>query len=158
MTAGTIRSACSNGQCHCDRETGACPCRENVAGHNCDQCAPNHWNYGQDRGCEPCSCSPQHALGTYCNMVRKEKHKFICLSTRHPLFNLSVCPLQFTGQCHCRPGFGGRQCTECEQFHWGDPRVQCQGDSSFDKYFQTDMIGLKQLADKVDHSFVWNRN
>ncbi|XP_041655654.1 laminin subunit beta-2 [Cheilinus undulatus] len=100
VTAGTIRSACSDGQCYCDRETGACPCRENVAGHNCDQCAPNHWNYGQDRGCEPCSCDPQHALGTHCNM--------------------------FTGQCHCRPGFGGRQCNECEQFHWGDPRVQCQ--------------------------------
>ncbi|XP_070766889.1 laminin subunit beta-1 [Enoplosus armatus] len=100
VTAGTVQSACSDGQCHCDRQTGACPCRENVAGHNCDQCAPNHWNYGQDRGCELCGCDPQHALGTHCNM--------------------------FTGQCHCRPGFGGKQCTECEQLHWGDPQVQCQ--------------------------------
>ncbi|XP_035015327.1 laminin subunit beta-2 [Hippoglossus stenolepis] len=100
VTAGTIQSACSDGQCHCDRQTGACPCRENVAGNNCDQCAPNHWNYGQDRGCEPCHCDSQHALGAHCNM--------------------------FTGQCHCRPGFGGKQCTECEQFHWGDPQVQCQ--------------------------------
>uniref|UniRef100_A0A8C4HDQ3 Laminin, beta 2-like n=1 Tax=Dicentrarchus labrax TaxID=13489 RepID=A0A8C4HDQ3_DICLA len=100
VTAGTLQSACSDGQCHCDRQTGACPCRENVAGHNCDQCAPNHWNYGQDRGCEPCHCDPQHTMGTHCNM--------------------------FTGQCHCHSGFGGRQCTECEQFHWGDPQVQCQ--------------------------------
>ncbi|XP_040008988.1 laminin subunit beta-1 isoform X2 [Xiphias gladius] len=100
VAAGTVHSACSDGHCHCDRQTGACPCRENVAGHNCDQCAPNHWNYGQDRGCEPCRCDPQHALGAHCNM--------------------------FTGQCHCRPGFGGKQCTECEQLHWGDPRVQCQ--------------------------------
>uniref|UniRef100_A0A8C9YFE3 Laminin, beta 2-like n=1 Tax=Sander lucioperca TaxID=283035 RepID=A0A8C9YFE3_SANLU len=100
VTAGTIQSACSDGQCHCDRQTGACPCRQNVAGHNCDQCAPNHWNYGQDRGCEHCSCDPQHALGSHCNM--------------------------FTGQCQCRPGFGGKQCTECEQFHWGDPRLQCR--------------------------------
>ncbi|XP_078110423.1 laminin subunit beta-1 [Sander vitreus] len=100
VTAGTVQSACSDGRCHCDRQTGACPCRQNVAGHNCDQCAPNHWNYGQDRGCEHCSCDPQHALGTHCNM--------------------------FTGQCQCRPGFGGKQCTECEQFHWGDPRLQCQ--------------------------------
>uniref|UniRef100_A0A667ZMI4 Laminin, beta 2-like n=1 Tax=Myripristis murdjan TaxID=586833 RepID=A0A667ZMI4_9TELE len=100
VTAGTIQSACSDGECHCDRLTGACPCRENVVGHNCDQCAPNHWNYGQDRGCEPCGCDLQHAMGTHCNM--------------------------FSGQCHCRPGFGGRQCSECEQFHWGDPRVQCE--------------------------------
>ncbi|XP_076019504.1 laminin subunit beta-1 [Genypterus blacodes] len=100
VTAGSIQSACSDGQCQCDRQTGACPCRENVVGHNCDQCAPNHWNYGLDRGCEPCGCDPHHALGTHCNM--------------------------FTGQCHCRPGFGGQHCTECEQFHWGDPQVQCQ--------------------------------
>ncbi len=73
VTAGTIQSACSDGQCHCDRQTGACPCRENVAGHNCDQCAPNHWNYGQDQGCELCGCDPQHALGTHCNMVRKHE-------------------------------------------------------------------------------------
>lgn len=71
VTAGTIQSACSDGQCDCDRQTGACPCRENVVGHNCDQCAPNHWNYGQERGCEPCGCDSQHAMGTHCNMVRK---------------------------------------------------------------------------------------
>ncbi|XP_045065518.1 laminin subunit beta-2-like [Coregonus clupeaformis] len=100
VTAGTQQSYCSDGHCHCDRQTGACPCRDNVVGHNCDQCAPNHWNYGTDRGCEQCACHPQHAVGSHCNM--------------------------FSGQCHCRQGFGGRQCTECEQFHWGDPRVQCE--------------------------------
>ncbi|KAM9343533.1 LOW QUALITY PROTEIN: laminin subunit beta-1 [Pholidichthys leucotaenia] len=99
VTAGTLPSACSDGQCRCNPQTGECPCRESVVGHNCDQCAPNHWNYGQERGCEPCNCDPQHSLGTHCNM--------------------------FTGQCHCQPGFGGKQCTECEQFHWGDPRVHC---------------------------------
>ncbi|XP_030624313.1 laminin subunit beta-2 [Chanos chanos] len=100
VTAGTRQEYCTNGDCYCDRQTGACPCRQNVVGHNCDQCAPNHWNFGMAQGCEPCQCHPQHALGTHCNM--------------------------FTGQCHCRPGFGGRQCTECEQLHWGDPRVQCE--------------------------------
>uniref|UniRef100_A0A672J263 Laminin, beta 2-like n=1 Tax=Salarias fasciatus TaxID=181472 RepID=A0A672J263_SALFA len=100
VTAGTLPSACSDGRCHCDRLSGACPCRSNVTGHNCDQCASNHWNYGQDGGCQPCDCHPQHSLGAHCNM--------------------------FTGNCHCRPGFGGKHCTECEQFHWGDPSDQCQ--------------------------------
>ncbi|XP_068184392.1 laminin subunit beta-1 [Antennarius striatus] len=100
VTAGTLQSACTDGLCDCNSETGICHCRENVTGRSCDQCAANHWNYGQEEGCEPCSCDRQHSMGTHCNM--------------------------FTGQCHCRPGFGGKRCTECEQFHWGDPRVQCQ--------------------------------
>ncbi|XP_077371311.1 laminin subunit beta-1 isoform X3 [Festucalex cinctus] len=100
VTAGTVQSTCSDGHCDCDRHTGACSCKENVSGPNCDQCAPNHWNYGQEHSCEPCNCDLQHSTGTHCNM--------------------------FSGQCHCRPGFGGSRCTECEQLHWGDPRVQCQ--------------------------------
>ncbi|XP_061621813.1 laminin subunit beta-2 [Phyllopteryx taeniolatus] len=100
VTAGTVQSTCSDGQCDCHRQTGACLCKENVSGHNCDLCAANHWNYGQERGCEPCNCDLRHSMGTHCNT--------------------------FSGQCHCRPGFGGKHCTECEQLHWGDPRVQCQ--------------------------------
>ena len=32
----------------------------------------------------------------------------------------------FTGQCACRPGFGGRRCDQCEANFWGDPRVSCK--------------------------------
>ncbi|XP_051517314.1 laminin subunit beta-2 [Myxocyprinus asiaticus] len=100
VNAGTLPAYCTDGQCHCDRQTGHCPCRPNIIGHNCDQCAPNHWDFGSDYGCKPCGCSQPNALSTHCNM--------------------------FNGQCHCQPGFGGKQCTECEMFHWGDPRVQCE--------------------------------
>ena len=31
----------------------------------------------------------------------------------------------YTGQCDCRPGFGGRQCNQCEENYWGDPNVEC---------------------------------
>lgn len=35
--------------------------------------------------------------------------------------------LQFTGQCQCMPGFGGRTCSECQELFWGDPNVECRG-------------------------------
>uniref|UniRef100_A0A3B3Z8Y5 Uncharacterized protein n=1 Tax=Periophthalmus magnuspinnatus TaxID=409849 RepID=A0A3B3Z8Y5_9GOBI len=99
VSAGTLASACSDGLCECRTETGECPCRGNVIGHSCDQCAPNHWNYGQEGGCQPCSCHPRQSLGPHCNM--------------------------FSGQCQCSSGFGGRTCEECQELHWGDPQTQC---------------------------------
>ncbi|XP_042568965.1 laminin subunit beta-1-like [Cyprinus carpio] len=100
VTAGTLEDYCTDGVCHCDKQTGQCPCKPNIMGHNCDQCTPNHWNFGSDSGCEPCKCAHPNALSTHCNM--------------------------FNGQCHCQTGLGGRQCNECEALHWGDPRVQCE--------------------------------
>ncbi|KAJ8257557.1 hypothetical protein GJAV_G00186910 [Gymnothorax javanicus] len=99
VMAGTLQSYCNGGLCRCDAQTGACLCRDNVVGHNCDQCADNHWNFGRERGCEPCGCHAQHSKGPQCNM--------------------------FSGQCQCQLGFGGRVCSECEQLHWGNPQVQC---------------------------------
>ncbi|KAG7472317.1 hypothetical protein MATL_G00107440 [Megalops atlanticus] len=99
VTAGTLSQFCNGELCRCDQRTGACPCRNNVEGHNCDRCTPHHWNFGTDHGCEPCGCHAEHSHAPHCNM--------------------------FSGQCQCQPGFGGRQCTECQQLHWGDPQVQC---------------------------------
>ncbi|XP_036386703.1 laminin subunit beta-1-like [Megalops cyprinoides] len=100
VVAGTLPSRCSGGLCHCDQQTGACPCRDNVGGHSCNECAPHHWNFGRERGCEACDCHPQNSAGLRCNM--------------------------FSGQCECRPGFGGRTCSECEHNYWGDPQEDCR--------------------------------
>ncbi|CAL9703699.1 unnamed protein product [Knipowitschia caucasica] len=100
VTAGTVPSSCSGGLCDCHPQSGECLCRPNVAGAHCDTCAPNHWNYGRNTGCEPCGCHHLQALGEHCNL--------------------------FSGQCQCRSGFGGRTCSECEELHWGDPQTQCR--------------------------------
>ncbi|NP_001123798.1 uncharacterized protein LOC100170549 [Xenopus tropicalis] len=97
---GTLQSHCTRDVCYCDRVTGHCPCRANVLGKSCDQCASNFWNFGGDLGCEPCTCDPAHSLRQDCNV--------------------------FTGQCHCQPGFGGRVCSHCQENYWGDPQIKCE--------------------------------
>lgn len=42
---------------------------------------------------------------------------------------------QVTGQCQCRPGFGGRTCTECPDNTYGDALLGCQRESSLCDYF-----------------------
>ena len=58
--------------------------------------------------------------------IQSEKYNLHCklLTDMHPLFCL--CILQFTGQCQCRPKFGGRTCCDCEELHYGDPLVECR--------------------------------
>lgn len=49
-----------------------------------------------------------------------KRNSVFCLSLVSPM-------VQFTGQCQCRSGFGGKICTDCEENYWGDPRTQCRG-------------------------------
>ena len=54
---------------HCDRNTGQCPCLNNVEGLRCDECAANHWKIASGIGCEPCDCDAIGAELEQCNTV-----------------------------------------------------------------------------------------
>ncbi|XP_071058103.1 laminin subunit alpha-2 isoform X1 [Pseudochaenichthys georgianus] len=82
---------CQPCQCHtngsvsevCNKETGRCECKENVAGRQCDECIPNCWWDAELQDCVSCGCSPPGSMSQRCDVE---------------------------GRCICRPGFVGRHC------------------------------------------------
>uniref|UniRef100_A0A8W7PG72 Uncharacterized protein n=1 Tax=Anopheles coluzzii TaxID=1518534 RepID=A0A8W7PG72_ANOCL len=59
----------------------------NTEGWRCERCKTGYWGVPDD-GCEPCSCSELGALENVCDVT--------------------------TGQCICKPRYGGRRCDECD--------------------------------------------
>lgn len=93
----------------CDRVSGQCPCHPNVVGLQCDQCAPLHYDLASGKGCSACSCDP--------NGVVTDPN------SGEPYLRCN----DIDGQCHCKPGRGGRTCSDCQDFYWGDPvHGECQ--------------------------------
>ncbi|KAF7637603.1 hypothetical protein Mgra_00002860 [Meloidogyne graminicola] len=93
----------------CDRVTGQCPCFPNVIGIQCDQCAPLHYDLASGKGCSACNCDPNGVI--------------IDPNTQEPYLKCN----DIDGQCHCKPGRGGRTCSDCQDLYWGDPvHGECQ--------------------------------
>ena len=99
--SGTIGGSRTN----CDQQTGQCRCLPNVKGKRCDHCADNHFNFGSEKGCEPCNCNINGTRG-----------------------NSASCS-EFSGQCDCIPERSGRSCNECPTGFWGDPLVECKSEN-----------------------------
>ncbi|VDN83513.1 unnamed protein product [Brugia pahangi] len=86
----------------CDRVTGQCPCLPNVIGIACDLCAVHHFDLASGKGCEPCKCDPTGVILSDDGMSQLQCN-------------------ELDGRCYCKPGRGGRTCSDCEDYHWGDP-------------------------------------
>uniref|UniRef100_A0A3Q3E844 Usher syndrome 2A (autosomal recessive, mild) n=1 Tax=Hippocampus comes TaxID=109280 RepID=A0A3Q3E844_HIPCM len=73
----------------CEPEGGQCECKPGVGGQRCDSCGHGLTGLRLEGMCTPCNCSKEGTLpGT------------------------DLCDLQ-TGQCPCREGVEGMQCTNC---------------------------------------------
>ncbi|XP_067840665.1 laminin subunit alpha-2 isoform X6 [Heptranchias perlo] len=71
---------------HCDRQTGQCQCKHNVAGRQCDHCLSGTYHLHSSRGCIPCNCNSFGSKSFDCD----DK-----------------------GQCRCQPGVTGQKCDRC---------------------------------------------
>lgn len=88
------------GEPSCSGGTGECSCRENVVGHNCEQCKDTYWNIDSGAGCDPCNCDPIGSVSASCDVQ--------------------------TGRCYCRPGVTGQRCDICMSNHFGFSMEGCQ--------------------------------
>lgn len=87
----------------CTEFGGQCQCKTNVAGRQCEKCAPGYYGFGPE-GCKACDCDSIGALDNNCDVS--------------------------TGQCKCHPNTYGRQCNQCQPGFWNFPscqRCECNG-------------------------------
>ncbi|XP_010217993.1 PREDICTED: laminin subunit alpha-5 [Tinamus guttatus] len=122
--------------CRKDARVGACVCKPNFQGAQCDQCAPGH--YGPS--CQPCQCS---GPGQYDGSCDSESGQCLCRSGfeghtcnqcapgyfNYPLCQLCGCSAVGTlpggcdgaGTCFCKPEFDGPHCDRCSPGHHSYP-------------------------------------
>ncbi|VDM41107.1 unnamed protein product [Toxocara canis] len=98
--------SCRSCDCHpkgalaanCDNITGACECRANYEGMQCDSCKDGHGDI--ENFCPPCNCNATGAIGSECDQV--------------------------SGQCACKMGVFGKQCNMCRSSYFNFSDSGCQ--------------------------------
>ncbi|XP_075319241.1 usherin [Odontesthes bonariensis] len=124
----------------CEPEGGQCQCKPGVGGQRCDSCGSGLYGLRLEGSCAACNCSHDGTVpGTGCDpytgqCVCKEnvegrrcdscRHGYHTLEHRNSLGCLPcVCDISgtvpegvcdmWTGQCPCKEGVEGTQCTSC---------------------------------------------
>ncbi|XP_072763928.1 laminin subunit alpha-1 isoform X2 [Anoplolepis gracilipes] len=140
------RCQCNGRSSVCDRETGYClNCRENTIGAHCNVCADSFYGHPEFGGCKPCPC-PQVDKRFSSTCVIRANNEPICHckpgyigrkcercaygyygSPGLPDGKCVPCGCNLagslsdtceseTGQCKCKPGSTGRDCSQCTAY------------------------------------------
>ncbi|XP_065339678.1 laminin subunit alpha lam-3 [Cloeon dipterum] len=149
--------SCNSRSATCDSETGKCKnCTNNTEGVTCDRCASGYFGNPKVEPCRACPCpTPQSNRAVSCVIGRDVRCRCQkgysgsrCERCSYGYFGFPSMPggscqpcncdprgsvsdecHEQTGHCNCRPGVGGRDCTECPRGHiLGDKGCQtCEG-------------------------------
>ncbi|TDH17235.1 hypothetical protein EPR50_G00006290 [Perca flavescens] len=124
----------------CEPEGGQCECKPGVGGQRCDSCGRGSYGLRLEGSCVRCNCSQkgtkpgtdcdphtgqcvckEHVEGRRCDSCRHGYHTLEqrnslgclpCACDIHGIVPEAVCDM-WTGQCPCREGAEGAQCTNC---------------------------------------------
>uniref|UniRef100_A0A915Q449 Uncharacterized protein n=1 Tax=Setaria digitata TaxID=48799 RepID=A0A915Q449_9BILA len=122
--------ACNEHSATCEAETCRCTnCEHNTYGDYCELCKPGYQGdalLGGVNACTKCACPlPDNSFSETCQKVSHGRG-YICDACK-PGYTGLYCescltgyygnPNMATGQCECRPGLSGRDCSVCKARH-----------------------------------------
>ncbi|XP_076245323.1 wing blister [Calliopsis andreniformis] len=140
------RCQCSGRSEICDTETGYCSnCGGNTAGPRCEVCAESFYGHPEFGGCKPCPCPQADKRFSNTCMVRTDTEPICVCKPGYSGRQCEKCARGYygdphlpggkcvpcncylagsltdecdieTGQCRCRPGSTGRDCSECTAY------------------------------------------
>ncbi|XP_078049382.1 wing blister isoform X1 [Augochlora pura] len=140
------RCQCNGRTDICNQETGHClNCRGNTAGPRCDVCADSFYGNPDFGGCKPCPCPQTDKRFSSTCMVRAEAEPICVCKPGYTGRRCERCSYGYyglpdlpggkctpcncnpagsysdecdaeTGQCRCRSGSTGRDCSECTSY------------------------------------------
>ncbi|XP_054282487.1 laminin subunit alpha-1 [Macrosteles quadrilineatus] len=138
---------CNNRSSVCDIETGRClDCADNTGGHHCGDCAEGFYGNPELGGCRPCPCPAVEQNFAFRCDVRPGQEPFcacrpgytgkLCDRCAYGWYGYPRVPggscvpcecspygsvsdecHEETGQCNCRAGITGRDCSQCQARH-----------------------------------------
>ncbi|KAK5849033.1 hypothetical protein PBY51_008708 [Eleginops maclovinus] len=115
------------GSCHA--LTGAClKCLHHSEGYSCQHCKLGYYGNAASQSCRKCMCD---SVGTSPRACSSPASVSAISGTGckrcdcDPSHSFQSSCNEVTGQCSCKPGFGGKTCKECRELFWGDPEVKC---------------------------------